>query len=115
MTAHADTALAFCREVRGWKDAAGAHDVKTVFEHLREEPSEAFQFTDLSSVLTAVRSWCDANDGAVEFSYHGYLPGEWEARVTSSVSLETIVHSDPCHALLAACLEAARKLRGPHG
>jgi hypothetical protein len=34
-----------------------------------------------------------------------------DARVSTSVSEETIVHTDPCQALMAARLEAARKLK----
>ncbi|OWK34661.1 hypothetical protein FRUB_10632 [Fimbriiglobus ruber] len=71
------------------------------------------KFTDLNAVMAAVRGWCDAKDAVVAFGYYGYIPGEWEVRVFTPTSISPIVHSDLCYALLAACLEASRKLLVP--
>lgn len=118
MTSLADFALAFCRECLGrsdarlqgemlgydWKYELGHGEVSLV--GLCE-----FRYTDLNAVMAAVRSWCDSYDAAMELAYHGFLPSEWEVRVVTPISAEEIVHGDLCHALLACCVEASRKLK----
>lgn len=118
------TPLDFCREVMGWerpvdrsygereRDALGNPSkvwTPYIFDFYGKRGQ--FHYTDLNAVMAAVREWCDANDGSVELAYYGYIPGEWEAQIGSPVSTETIVHADPCQALVAACLEAARRLK----
>lgn len=124
MTTPAQTALAFCREVMGWehptdrkygereRDPFGKPSkawTPYIFDYHGKNPQ--FHYTDLNAVMAAVRSWCDANDGSIELAYYGYIPGEWEAQIGSPVSTETIVHADPCQALMAACVAAARRLK----
>lgn len=110
MTSLSQIALDFCRDCLGWDDALslpGHFGQPSVISHQREY---CLVFTDLGTVIESIRQWCDKNDASLELAYHGILPGEWEARIVTPVSLEAIVHADPCHALLAACVQAARKV-----
>ncbi|QEL14732.1 hypothetical protein [Limnoglobus roseus] len=68
------------------------------------------RFTDLSDVIEAVRIWCDTQEAGLEFAYYGYIPGEWQISISTPISVEEIVHSDLCHALMAASIAAKRKL-----
>lgn len=128
MTGLAQIALAFCRECLRWERPADRRFAEQN-QDPHGNPSRAWtpyvfdfygkhgqlHFTDLSSVAEAARHWCDQNDASLELAYHGILPGEWEARIVTPVSLEAIVHADPCHALLAACVQADRKLKSAAG
>jgi hypothetical protein len=111
MTPLAQTALDFARECLGWEDAAGTHGINTVFEHLGEGPCAALTFTDLNAVMDAVRGWCDARNAVIEISCA-------KDNVLARVRVLTIAgepywqHCDTLQeALLAACIEASRKLR----
>ena len=106
-------ALDFCREVLGWGDATNVSQTGRVYPSVCWSPSRAldFRFTDLNAVADAVRDWCDRTDSAVDMSYDGLIPGEWEVPVVTPASVEVAVHPDPCQALLFACVEASRKLK----
>jgi len=97
----AQVALDFCRECLGWADVP-AYDITD---------GVAFKFNDLNAVMAAARSWMPGKSGSV--SLHCF-DGELFVAVVlsdreSGVRSEPLV--DPCHALMAACVEAARKLR----
>ncbi len=110
MTPLAHIALDFCRECLGWEDVREDGIGIYVYCH-PERPNKLLSFTDLNAVMDAVRGWCDENDTAVEIGYYGYIPGEWEVQAATPISLETIQSGDLCQALLAACVEARRKLK----
>jgi hypothetical protein len=112
----AQTALDFCRECLGWEHCEAIEGspkgtiVLTQHGHMGNF-GDYFHSADLSAVQAAVQRWCDRTDGAFELSYNGFIPGEWEAQVVTPASVEPIIHADPCLALLAACVQAARKLQ----
>lgn len=111
MTSLADIALAFARECLGWKDAKDGNALGPFVWSPPYNSGKELWYNSLDKILEAVRRWCDSHDAAMELAYHGFLTGEWEARVATPVSVEEMVHGDLCHALLAACVEAARKLK----
>jgi hypothetical protein len=121
-------ALAFAREVLGWerptdrkygqreRDPFGKPS-KTwtpyIFDFYGKHPQ--FHYTDLNAVMEAVRGWRDQTQEALdeyvtvtlscasgEFIGHAFVG---RGKPTTSTSL------DPCHALMSACLAAARKLK----
>ncbi len=112
MTDLAQTALAFARECMGWSEAEIPNGATSVFErHGRGR----FNPTDLNAVMAAVHTWCQAhhcqwavfgNSRHEKFEHLAFiLPFDdyWEARCENA--------PDASHALMAACVEAARKLR----
>ena len=110
MTLLAKTALDFCCEVFGWGSVFGPSPVNSnALCGGSFTEYHTFDPTDLNAVMAAVQKWCDKAEGAVELSYYGYLPGEWQVGVSTAASVEEIAHSDLRHALLAACVEASRK------
>lgn len=119
MTTPAQIALDFCREVLGWERPVD----RKYGERERDphgEPSRAwspylfdyhgrhpqFHYSELSAVMPAVQAWCDREGCDLELHYHprhggfGVLCG----------GIDTW-NENPCHALLAACVQANRKLR----
>ncbi len=125
MTSLAYTSLQFCRVCLGWDrpvdrkfseqnrnctgDAGSKAWSPYIFDYHGRH--DQFQYTDLSKVTASVRNWCDEHDASVEVGYYGHIPGEWEVNVVTFASVESITSDDLCHALLAACVEAGRKLK----
>lgn len=109
MTDLAQIALEFCRECLGWERAATC--APYTVEHA-DAPGESLMHTDLNAVLAAVRQWCDQHDCWVQIQ-GDYSEAGWLAEVCPSLldDGESAFSTDPCHALLAACVEANRKLK----
>ena len=106
MTPLAQTAIDFCRECLGWKDADEVLGFAPALYVSGNEPEEMLFFMDLSAVIRAVREWCDRTGCRIEMHYSPDQNGfgvlcegvdTWDA--------------DPCQALLEACVEASRKLK----
>lgn len=107
MTPLQQAALDFCREVLGW-----VHCDKGASREWIVRNQEFFDYTDLSAVMDAARTWCGRSGlilrmelGPERFAV--YLDTRKWQHLASSYS------PDACHALLAACLEANRKLKQP--
>lgn len=117
MTSLADVALAFAKECLGW-DAASAQYVgdNVIWNGKFNEYSTGFHFDDLNAVMEAVRGWCEANTLDCTLRYV-CISKLFEARLVGEENgsmgreLAQILYTEPCHALLAACVEAARKLK----
>lgn len=115
MTALAQSALEFARECLGWKDA----DTFTIGRMQRvvrnlsatSGAGEIFNATDLNAVMGAAKVWCGRN----QLAFTVCCDESGFEVVVFSPSLEEIdeeaISSNFCHALLAACVEAARKLK----
>jgi hypothetical protein len=124
----------------GWENAETPRKSDTAGRQIHvyrgRDVIKRFTFTDLGEVWLYVMQWCDrqtnasiiewekendqaAHDGArsdarvrVWLLYNNYTPGTCSAEVVQrQVLRREYDHKDPCHALLAACVEAARKLR----
>ena len=118
-----DTALAFARECLGWADAKvlapdpDAEVPRLVVISARAKADTLFAVTDLRDVENTVRGWCIAQ--GLE---HTVRSGAAREPATATVSrlkpggdstrLASVSDPDPCRALMAACVDAARKLRG---
>ena len=118
-----ETALAFARECLGWADAKVlSHDPdaevpRLVLISARAKADTLFAVTDLRDVEATVRGWCAAN--GLE---HAVRTGTAREPSTATVArlkpggepvrLASVSDPDPCRALLAACVDAARRLRG---
>ena len=111
----AQTALDFCRECLGWEDAAasmwGQCSNKMVVAKRGRSVVERLRYTDLNAVMEAVRGWCIRNKLGLTLCCD---QSGFEV-IVFSASFDEIdeeaTNQNPCHALLAACVEAARKLR----
>jgi hypothetical protein len=109
VTVLAQVAVAFCRGCLGWEDVREDGIGLYVYSHL-DRPKKLFHYHDLNAVITTVRKWCDKH-GAIAIL--GFGKGD-----ECSASVEfwdvdaygEIEYPDPCHALLAACVEAQREL-----
>jgi hypothetical protein len=118
MDALAQTAIDFAHECLGWKDAAGTHGINTVFEHLGDGPCSALLFTDLNAVMDAVRGWIAERPLDIEIHFgnvaEGYvvLMKRFVKHGKHRAMADAFAERDDnlCHALLAACVEASRKL-----
>lgn len=110
MTALSDVAFRFARECMGWEDAAGTHDINTIYEHLRDEPSAAFPFTDLNAVMKAVSRWHRKHKLFLSLYCYPEIEG-CSATVFNAIFTVDCEHKDPCHALMQACLSANAKLK----
>ena len=117
-----DTALSFARECLGWADAkVRSHDPEAESPRLvvlsaRAKADTLFAATDLKDVEATVRGWCTSH--GLEYSVRagsGHQPAT--ATVTrprpngDPARLASVSDPDPCRALMAACVEAQRKLR----
>ena len=118
-----ETALAFARECLGWADAKilapdpDAEVPRLVVLSARAKADTMFAATDLRDVEATVRGWC-AGQGLE----HAVRTGAAREPATATVSrlkpagdparLASVTDPDPCRALMATCVEAARKLRG---
>lgn len=118
-----ETALAFARECLGWADAKvlshepDAESPRLVVISARAKADTLFAATDLRDVEATVRGWCAAHG-----LDHAVRPGTAKEPATAVVTrpkaggeptrLASVTDPDPCRALMAACVEAHRKLRG---
>ena len=111
MTELSQIALEFTRHCMGWK--AVIHEADGQFEWFANDadiPTELFFFADLNAVMAAAREWCKQHESAVELSYYGYSTDEWGATAATPYSSESVTHESPCYAIMAACVEAAKKM-----
>jgi hypothetical protein len=117
---NAETALAFCRECLGWKDAHICNDFGYVFvkesvpKHLAATPippwERSFSFNEnhIDRVMGAVRIWCDGHAAGFVLEYFpsGSAVDSWHA----SLGAHAEAHSDLAStALMSACISAHRK------
>jgi hypothetical protein len=118
-----ETALAFARECLGWADAKVlSHDPDAEVPRLvvisaRAKADTLFAITDLRDVEATARGWC-----AAQGLEHAVRTGTAREPATATVTrprpggeptrLGSVTDPDPCQALMAACVEAARRLRG---
>ncbi|HEX3747555.1 MAG TPA: hypothetical protein VHW09_26655 [Bryobacteraceae bacterium] len=120
MTDLSDIALAFCRECLGWHNATkGDWPFSELIGNGPLPGSECFGFADLNTVMDAVRAWLtEQEDLGLLFGINRH--GDYLAQVQDECySPSAVVGGDiyrsegnPCRALMEACLEAARKLKG---
>jgi hypothetical protein len=119
-----ETALAFVRECLGWADAKvlshdpEAESPRLVVMSARAKADTLFAVTDFRDVEATVRIWCTAN--GLE---HTVKPASGQQPATAVVTkpkpagesarLSSVSDPDPAVALMAACVEAQRKLRAP--
>jgi hypothetical protein len=114
MTELAEVALAFCRECLGWEDAyIAAGSINAPDDG--QSGVRMFFYDTGGAAIQHVHAWCKEHCchwGVVGNSRHGeseylayVIPHDdyWEGRDESAES--------PCRALLAACVEANRKLK----
>jgi hypothetical protein len=111
----ANAALAFCREVLGWKDACAMHGNPPMITDERMRPRHRLRYATLDDVLAAVRT--AAGNGSVKLESQTLEPF-WYADVwmetapgTNSFRKGNARHNDPSHALLAACVAAMKRVR----
>jgi hypothetical protein len=114
MTSLPQTALEFAREVMGWGDANiefGSDGV--IWNGKLKEGFAGFHYSDLNAIMAAVRIWCDANSHRLEISSNQGNGGtRWLVRIKYEGDDRGFQgRDDLAHALLAACVEAARKLK----
>ena len=118
-----ETALAFARECLGWRDAKvlshepDAESPRLVVIERRAKADTLFAVTDLRDVEATAGAWC-----AAQGLQHAVKPAAGGQPATAAVTrprpggdatrLSSVSDPDPCLALLAACVEAHRKLRG---
>jgi hypothetical protein len=118
-----ETALAFARECLGWRDAKvlshepDAESPRLVVMSARAKADTLFAVTDLRDVEATAGAWCTANG-----LQHAVRPAAGDQPATATVTrpkaggdgtrLSSVSDPDPCRALLAACVEAHRRLRG---
>lgn len=111
MTSLADVAFAFCREVLGWEDVLALPEDSVMDEAaviVRGNTDTALYYTDLNAVANVVRDWVAEQTLYLDISGSYTDPYRWAV----TVNTVKVVHDDFCHALLAACVEASRKLKG---
>lgn len=114
------TALTFAQEVMGWEDAVigTAFDLATGNErHFigREISSQILEHTDLNAVLEAVRKWCDRSNCWLDVRLEGVLTWVevWHSQLVHGDRIARAYSSSSfAEALILACIEAQRRLRG---
>jgi hypothetical protein len=117
---NAPTALAFCKECLGWKNAKLSNDWGYIFirervpQHLSHRASppweRSFHFNEnhVDCVVAAVRIWCDAN--AVGFYLEYFPSGSANDCWRASFSPDGSGQGDSASAaLMSACVTARRK------
>ncbi len=111
---HAEVALAFCRECLGWEKA---HCNGAVFLERESAiggyaPGE-LDWLDLNAVIEAGRGWCKAQ-GLWISTNCSPVTSLWRLELFSYgfKSDKPVESASLCYALLAACVEANRKLNG---
>ena len=105
----AKIALEFCREVMGWEDAYHSGDGYIV-SRSRAEVWTPGNSSDLNAVITVVINWADLHNAVVEtYCFKDTLAAR--VRLTQPLG-EAAWHLGETlqEALLAACLDANRKL-----
>lgn len=127
MTDLAQIALEFCRECLGWEDVYTSevqHPDEQVYSPSRVimsgKNTNEFHYTDLDAVMAGVRGWCHAtkyrNRRYLRFLgfalHYGSQKKKYTASIKAGVRLAIYSSANPCHALLAACVEASRKMKG---
>ena len=119
MTDLAETALAFAKECMGWSDAEAPRHASRRKIEIQSYAGDGkfitkrFNFTDLNVVEKAVRKWCQLNGAWFKL----FLNVDHSLTVTvepirCDAGLGSSTSSIACQALMQACLEAARKLKG---
>lgn len=107
----AEVALAFCNECLGWEDAqlSARGECDWIVSSNRW-----FPFTDLNAVMKAVQNYADT----ITVETQDVVP-RWYAKVwldQENAGRGWIRgqsrHDNLCHALLSACVEARRRLKG---
>ncbi len=117
MSNTADIALEFAKECMGWEDAKlsmwGPHSNKMVVTKRGRAVVNRLRFTDLAAVMDAVRGWCDRTNHRLEIqSNRGNGTARWLVQIRLDGELSAFQARDSlAHALLAACVEASRKLK----
>lgn len=133
MTALAQTALDFCRECLGWARPVDRKFAEQNLNCTGDGGSKAwtpyifdyygklgqFHYTDLNAVMGAVRGWVSSygeeGDGTSVVCVELRVMAVGNYAVVSHMEHSTLARTegtaDPCHALMAACVEAARKLK----
>lgn len=120
----AQVALGFCQLCLGWE-----RPVDRKYAEQNQDPygkpskawlpyvfdfygtRDQFHYTDLNAVIAAAREWSDKVEGSLILGYGRYAKGDWDASLTTSAVGELFLNRCPCHALMATCVEAARKLK----
>lgn len=110
MTDVAQIAIEFCRECLGWEEC------RIYFgDTIQRTTGEQLRFSDLNAVMAAVRGWRDETQDAFDEYVTVTLTcaaGEYIGHAFVGTGQPTTAKSEnPCHALLAACVEASRKLK----
>lgn len=110
-----ELALAFACEVLGWEDARldnVRNSVPYVFNMARGE-FDNLPFTDLNAVIRAAMLWCQAKRVSLEF-YWLYTTKKYHAAIIGKTCHNPSVSnsSDAGYAIMAACVAAARHLKG---
>jgi hypothetical protein len=103
----AQVALEFARECLGWEKAYHDAFFGRIGEGSHPLPgTRSLDYTDLNAVISAAQKWCNRTMSGLTLEYMprqegfgAYCEGNdtWDA--------------NPCHALMAACVEASRKLK----
>ena len=105
MTPLAQNALDFARECLGWERCDKGCSREWI---VRDQ--ESFDYTDLNAVVAAARDWHRRHRLFLSvYSYpeiDGYCVAVFDARFTLDCE-----HRDLRHALMAACVQASRKLK----
>lgn len=113
MTSLADVALAFCRECLGWEDARILNGTQTVFEG---HGGGRLGYTDLNAVMEAARGWrkdqlvwhkVTCGPGAHYVVHITKMPDDGGEHAVLGAGCNPSL----CLALLAACVEASRKMK----
>lgn len=113
MTELAEVALKFARECLGWDDATlSPTGAECVFSQ-RVSITKRLMFADLNSVMEAIRGWHRKHKlflSVQSYPEHDVFEVQvFDAKVTVDYEYQNL-----CHALLAACVEASRKLKTVH-
>ena len=117
MTEFIEIARAFCRECLGWNCPVHRRNRKGPPQIQVKEGRNVlkrFEYSDLSQVAAAVREWAERNDILVTLLWGAdkYVAecDAWHQGEEPDHARSEVAHADPCQALLAACVEANRKL-----
>ena len=107
----AETALAFCRECLGWEQCRDYFDCSVC--SVQRTTGEQFRYHDLAAVMEAVTSWCREHSMLIEIVYMEEGDGRpWAVSFPSAAPAYGASGDNLCHTILAACVEANRKLKG---
>jgi hypothetical protein len=117
-----DLAVTFAREVLGWDkavfDGALPHRMILKEEYGRgAEEMFGFDYGQIDDVHTVLRQWCEAHEPygfSLRFTRRGkyIVTIQNESIAPPAIMVETAEFKNAGHAMLTACLEADRKLRG---